>query len=209
MSHSTPEAEIVAGGLALRTVGIPAVELWPHILERPNLTLQFKEDNKAMTQVINNGHSVSMRHPGRTHRVDLRWLHERFQEPWGELTYIESKRQAAHIFTKASNNPDSWRRACALIYHVDPTTFWSSDQSDTLSLEPLELPPLEDLKVASAPTRDVENETFNILDQLLQNEWRNPYTQETSADYQDCVEPCSKDGSPALPQNALPPTSEN
>ena len=49
-SHSTPEAEIVAADTALRTIGIPALELWSIVLndEKANFAIsrrQFDHDN--------------------------------------------------------------------------------------------------------------------------------------------------------------------
>jgi hypothetical protein len=44
VSHSTPEAEIVAADVALRVEGIPALSLWDLLLGRPQCIL-FHEDN--------------------------------------------------------------------------------------------------------------------------------------------------------------------
>ena len=106
VSHSTPEAEIVAADMALRTVGIPAIELWSAILQRPNLVLEFREDNQAMIKVMASGHSPTMRHLSRTHRVDLKWLSECFVQPCAGLKYCHTKRQAGGICTKAFHEPD-------------------------------------------------------------------------------------------------------
>ena len=46
VSHSTPESEIVAADLAIRTEGLPALQLWGMVLERPT-KLVFQEDNQA------------------------------------------------------------------------------------------------------------------------------------------------------------------
>ena len=77
VSHSTPEAEIVSADLAVRTEGIPALELWNVLLGR-ELRLVFHEDNQAMIAVCGSGKNPTMRHLGRTHKVDVAWLHERF-----------------------------------------------------------------------------------------------------------------------------------
>ncbi len=55
VSHSTPEAEIVAADLAIRTEGLPALDLWSTLLKNPDLTVHFAEDNQACIQVINTG----------------------------------------------------------------------------------------------------------------------------------------------------------
>ena len=79
MSHSTLEAEIVAADFALRTSGLPALQLWNIILER-SAGLVFHEDSQAMIRVCQPGRNPTMRHLGRTHRVSVAWLHERFAE---------------------------------------------------------------------------------------------------------------------------------
>jgi hypothetical protein len=77
VSHSTPEAEIVAADVALRTEGMPGLQLWDRLLGR-KVVLQFHEDNQAMIKVCTTGKNVVMRHLGRTHRVAVSWLFERF-----------------------------------------------------------------------------------------------------------------------------------
>ena len=51
VSHSTPEAEIVAIDHALRTVGLPALQLWDILFQRTK-TLYVHEDNAACIQVM-------------------------------------------------------------------------------------------------------------------------------------------------------------
>ena len=68
VSHSTPEAEMVATNFAVRQCGLPSNSLWwtlfPH---KPTLTLH--EENQAMISVIETGRNPTMRHLQRTHRV--------------------------------------------------------------------------------------------------------------------------------------------
>ena len=110
VSHSTPEAEIVAADFALRTVGIPALSLWEVILQR-DLAINFHEDNSAMIQIMTTGHNPTLRHLGGTHRVDVRWLHERFRENWTKLIKEPTATMAADIFTKAFTNAEAWDTA--------------------------------------------------------------------------------------------------
>ena len=49
--HSTPEAEIVAADLAIRTEGLPALQLWGMVLERPVRRL-FRKSNQATIQIL-------------------------------------------------------------------------------------------------------------------------------------------------------------
>ena len=46
VSHSTPEAEIVAADHAMRTYGIPCMDLWDKLLQR-TVIMHFHEDNAA------------------------------------------------------------------------------------------------------------------------------------------------------------------
>ena len=80
VSHSTPEAEIVAMDLAVRAEGIPALTIWEVISRATKAQLHFLEDNSAALRVVQTGKNPTMRHMGRTHKVSLQWLHERFKE---------------------------------------------------------------------------------------------------------------------------------
>ena len=65
VSHSTPEAEIVATAYSLRMVGIPALDLWHTLLpHRPKVVVH--EDNQAMLRVIETGRNPTMRYLHRT-----------------------------------------------------------------------------------------------------------------------------------------------
>ena len=99
VSHSTLGAEIVAADMALRIVGTPALNLWDTLLEKPTVCV-FHEDNSAMIQVCRTGRNPTMRHLGRTHRVDVHWLHERFTEPHYILYKEDIKGMRADMFTK-------------------------------------------------------------------------------------------------------------
>ena len=53
VSHSTPEAEIVAADLAIRIEGLPALQLWDMVLERSTkLVFQEDNDNQAFIQIL-------------------------------------------------------------------------------------------------------------------------------------------------------------
>ena len=54
VSHSTPEAEIVAADLAIRTEGLPALQLWEKVLGR-KVCIDFQEDNAAAIQIMKTG----------------------------------------------------------------------------------------------------------------------------------------------------------
>ena len=106
VSHSTPEAEIVAADFSLRMMGLPILDLCEVVL-RPDPTLYFHEDNQAMIAVCRSGRNPTMRHLHRTHRVSIDWLHEVCQRDDVVLLYEVSDRQCADIFTKAFANPEN------------------------------------------------------------------------------------------------------
>ena len=115
VSHSTPEAEIVAADLAIRTEGLPALQLWDMVLGRP-VKLLFQEDNQATIQILKTQKNPTLRHLNRTHRVNISWLCEVFRNlKEVELTYCKTDAMAADIFTKAFTNPIKWQAALDLI----------------------------------------------------------------------------------------------
>ena len=156
VSHSTPEAELVAADAALRLEGLPAADLWEVILQRP-VVIKFWEDNDAAIKVMMSGKNPNMSHMGRTHRVDTMWLHEavtgnqpaladriamlkeelaRLECKEGvppteteQLAYCESDKMAADIFTKPFVNADKWQSVCGLIGIdvVHKTPTWHRD----------------------------------------------------------------------------------
>merc|ERR1712039_860804 len=77
VSHSTPEAEIVAADHAMGTYGLPCPDIWERLLGR-ELTLHFHEDNETAIIAMRSGYSQALRHIKRTHGVYICWLAERF-----------------------------------------------------------------------------------------------------------------------------------
>ena len=79
-----------------------------------------------MIRVCETGRNPTMRHLGRTHRVSVSWLHERFSEPQLTLVKEPTDIMFADIFTKGFANPDKWDAVCALINIRDPTKpYWT------------------------------------------------------------------------------------
>ena len=119
VSHSTPEAELVAANLAVRTEGLPALDLWGTVTGR-DITLDFKEDNQAAIQIIKNGRNPTLRHVNRTHRVNADWLTEVFRnDKQIKLVYCKTVDMAADIFTKAFHNAVKWLPALSNINMID------------------------------------------------------------------------------------------
>ena len=61
VSHSTPEAEIVAAAFAIRREGLPSTYLWETLLQHPKrpqgdpIEITFHEDNQTMIRVCETG----------------------------------------------------------------------------------------------------------------------------------------------------------
>lgn len=120
VSVSTPEAEIVSGFYAMKTLGVNALTLWEILLDREEVTPIIHEDNQAMIRVVTTNRNPSMRYLGRVHRISIPWLHERCASEVVSLLYDESENMSADIYTKAFRNKDKWRDACWLINTTDP-----------------------------------------------------------------------------------------
>ena len=115
VSHSTPEAEIVAADVALRTEGLPALQLWDLVFKR-KVKVIFMEDNQATMRILQTGRNPTLRHLGRTHRVDLAWLSDVFRfNDQVDIRYCVTSEMCADIFTKSFTNPQRWAHACDLV----------------------------------------------------------------------------------------------
>ena len=83
ISSSTPEAEIVSAHQALKSILIPALDLWELLL--PKLKEgYFHEDNQAMIQISKTGRNPTMKHLGRCHDIGVGFL-------WEQLTNEDTK----------------------------------------------------------------------------------------------------------------------
>ena len=76
VSHSTVEAEIVAADHAIRSSGLPALQLWERLLNR-ELLIDVYQDNQATARIMTTGRAPTLRHIKRTHSVSVAWIHER------------------------------------------------------------------------------------------------------------------------------------
>ena len=79
-----------------------------------------------MIKVMERGKNPTMRHAGRTRRVSIAWLHERFKQAWLHLMYEDINKQAADVFIKAFIDAEKWFKVCLLINHVIPERFWGA-----------------------------------------------------------------------------------
>ena len=132
VSHSTPEAEIVAADVTLRTMGLPALSIW-ETLTGKSPKLLFHDDNQGMIGVVRSGRNPTMRHLERTHGIAITSLHENLTRENYVLMYEVTSKMAADIHTKGFKNPLSWKRACMLINLLDPGDIVSKELLDMVS----------------------------------------------------------------------------
>jgi hypothetical protein len=64
---------------------------------------------------------------GRTHRVDLAFLHECLLAGQFSIEYCETTKMAADVFTKAFSNAQKWQHACSLIGLSKPGEHWPKE----------------------------------------------------------------------------------
>ena len=114
VSHSTPEAEIVAADFALRTHAVPVISLWKTLVGSDPKII-FLDDNQGMIAIIRSGQNPTMPHLERTHGISIQWMHEIFQNDLIYLVYEVTSKMCADIHTKAFKDHMTWRRACMLI----------------------------------------------------------------------------------------------
>ena len=117
VSHSTPEAEMVAADLAVRQEGLPALDVWETLLMRVvQLTLQ--EDNKSAIAIIRSGRNPAIRHMSRTHGVNVSWLHEQLNRKKYSISKCDTNDMSADIFTKSFTDAKKWDSLLRLINHL-------------------------------------------------------------------------------------------
>ena len=75
VSHSSVESELVACNHGLRTVGIPALDLWSVILGK-DMRMDLYQDNQATARIVATGRAPTLRHVHRVHQVCVAWVHQ-------------------------------------------------------------------------------------------------------------------------------------
>ena len=94
VSHTTPEAELVAMDTTLRVIAEPSHIMWDTMSHAIEPTVFG--DNEAMLQVT----KASMNPIARTHGVSVAWLHEVYKSGACTFTCKETNSMASDIFTK-------------------------------------------------------------------------------------------------------------
>ena len=131
VSHSTPEAEIIAADYALRTHAIPIISLWKTLVQQ-DPKIVFHDDNQGMIAIIRSGQNPTMRHLERTHGISIQWMHEIFQNDLIYLVYEITSKMCADIHTKAFKDHMTWKRACMLINILSYEDISSEDVWSTM-----------------------------------------------------------------------------
>ena len=103
----------------MRQEGLAVMRLW-EAASCASVQLYFFADSQPAIQILRNGSNPSMRYMGRTHRIDVAWLMERFKDANVHLVYVLSALQAADIFTKGFTDERKWKELLRLIAHYEP-----------------------------------------------------------------------------------------
>ena len=112
-SRSTTESEIVSLAHSLFLEALPMLTMFDTI-KGSAFDLEICEDNQATIIVAKAGFSQKLRHIQRTHKVNIGSIKEVIEQPYCSLEYIDTKLQAADIFTKALE-PSKWQNALHLL----------------------------------------------------------------------------------------------
>ena len=186
VSHSTPEAEIVAADTALRTLGIPALSLWK-VLAKVFPQLLFHDDNQGMIGVVRSGRNPTMRHLERTHGISIASMHEHFQKDHFVLIYEITAKMAADIHTKGFKNPMAWKKACMLINLLEPQDLQSKEVLDML--QPSTGVDMTTRQVFQSKTEDIPNFPYTETPILPKEVYRKGLTSKEKLQYLPGMDP--------------------
>jgi hypothetical protein len=125
VSHSTPEAELVAGDHSIRSEGIPLLQALSALHYR-EFIMEYFQDNETAAHCIRTGRTNALRHVGRTHRISISWLHEQSvgKNKTFNLNNCKTDDMKADIFTKSFTDPVKWNQNCLFICHIYPESSW-------------------------------------------------------------------------------------
>ena len=90
------------------------LQFYGHQSLNRDIKLKIYENNQATITVVKKGYSKKLRHVSRTHKVTLSSLKEACVNDDADQTYIDTKKQAADIFTKALA-PNLWDNALEML----------------------------------------------------------------------------------------------
>ena len=186
VSHSTPEAEIVAADTALRTLGIPAL-ICGKVLAKVFPQLLFHDDNQGMIGVVRSGRNPTMRHLERTHGISIASMHEHFQKDHFVLIYEITAKMAADIHTKGFRNPMAWKKACMLVNLLEPQDLQSKEVLDML--QPSTDVDMTTRQVFQSKTEDIPNFPYTETPILPKEVYRKGLTSKEKLQYLPGMDP--------------------
>lgn len=137
------DAESTSAYYALRMVGLPSLDLWGMLLNRPDLQLHFREDNQAMAQVLSTGKNPTMRHLRRVQHISIRAFYGRACCGGIVITYNDTDKQAAYIHTKMFTDPETWNSNLSLIQVVNTDKYKTYSEFIGKWIEVQNAPPKE------------------------------------------------------------------
>ena len=128
VSLSSTEAEIVAACSGMSKFGIPTLNCFEYI-KGSRIQLYMMEDNQASQRIMEVGRSDKMSYLKRTHKVDLRWLHERIIAKDFKIIYINTNYQCADPMTKAITCKATWDRSMVNLnlFDLNANQIWKSN----------------------------------------------------------------------------------
>ena len=141
---------MVATSHALRVVGCPGLELWQALLPHAP-KMRFLEDNQAMLQCVKAGKNPTMRYLPRTHRVQVGWIHERYQSGQFIFAHESGERMPPDVFTKMFADKEKWKSARQLIHVVLPSEFAQIMADNKAIFEGVHERPALDGSIPTAP----------------------------------------------------------
>ena len=169
MSHSTPEAEVVAADHGVRSEALPALDLAELVLDR-KVVVNLHEDNETAALALKNGKSPAMRYLHRTHRVSISWLHDLNQSKVINTLACDTNLQKADVFTKGFTEPNQWKTKLveigvwepgkpSSVFKATPKVRPKKLDASEKGADPKEIKTNADKKSSKAMPSQVENKT--------------------------------------------------
>ena len=160
LSHSTPEAEIVAADFAMMRWGLPAITLWQQ-LGGKDPDFGFYDDNQTMIGMVRTGKNPTMRHLERTHGSASVGCVPSFRKGMCLLPMKSLPRWLRTFIPSLLRTPISWTHACQLINIFPPDQIGSRDIMDLM--RPTHPQSTDEKRVSSCTRSRVKRPVFPTL----------------------------------------------
>ena len=106
--------------IALRTIGIPAIDLFEELLGIKFDLVIFEDNQACKTIAVTGKYPKSVGHVKRVHGVQLLTVTERLRDGTCSIEDCHTESMAADIFTKHFSDQRKWRHAITLIGIITP-----------------------------------------------------------------------------------------